>query len=413
MEGNDKTIRNLYIRGVVETPDRLDALGLFGLLDGATIRNLKIAEVDIVATYTGGVFEDGDENSAGALAAFIVGNSQIVAVTVADSDSGVINLQGADTDDGQYVGGLVGRLFTTDGVIRGSSAAVTVSGGTGSFDSVGGLVGNLDGGDIIASHASGAVSGQEGGNDSVGGLVGHQEGSSSIIASYASGAISDQEGDYDSVGGLVGRQEGSSIIASYASGNVIDQGGIGDRVGGLVGTQGGSSSIIAASHASGAATNQGSAFDNVGGLVGQQDGGSIVASYAIGAVQSAMSSHNFAGRLLGRGFSNLINSYGFGAVTGTNNISSLGAPPDSITMAEKLTGTSGTSGYAGSAWKSAVWNFGNAMQTPALKYVDGYDADGPDDTDDTDDDHAFSCDPASFLPLEVICGTTPLQGQGR
>ncbi len=372
LEGNDKTIRNLYIRGVVETPDRLDALGLFGLLNKATIRNLKIAEVDIVTTYRGGTIERGDENSAGALAALVVANSQIVAVTVTDSDSAV-DLQGANTYDGQYIGGLVGYLFATGGVIRGSSAAVTVSGGMDNNDSVGGLVGYQNSGSIIASYASGTVTDQAGDRDNVGGLVGSIVGGR-IIASYASGAVSDQAGDTDKVGGLAGGQIGSAIIASYARGAVTDNGGTVNRVGGLVGLFE-SGSIIAASYATGAAQSTMESANRVGPLVGLDDTGT-----------------------------GLTDSYGFGAATGMIPNSD-GPPP--VTAATGL-----SSSNVGATWKPTVWIFGDTLtppQPPALLYVDGHDR-GTDNMSGTTDD-SYTCDSASFLPIVVVCGTTPLPGQ--
>ncbi len=405
LEGNGHTIRNIYIRGITETPDdRLDALGLFGLLDGATIRNLKIAEVDIVATYNAASPSDiGDENSIGTLAAAVTGNSAVIAVTVTDSDDNP-DLQGANRGDNQYVGGLTGRILGTT-VIRASSTDVMVTGGNGSKDNVGGLTGgqSTSSSIIIASYASGTVTDQAGDDDSVGGLVGLQDGGS-IVASYASGTVIDRAGKSDNVGGLVGWQLFSAIVASYASGAVTDELGETDTIGGLVGWQ--LAGTIVASYANGNVNDQAGENDHIGGLVGHQQNSAIVASYASGDANSTIRSLA-VGKLIGSRISSThVDSYGFGSATGTPEaINTSGDPPSGVTTAEGL-----SSDNTGSSWKSAVWAFGNILdpQPPALKYVDGYDGNGPNNIAGDFDDHAYSCDPAFFSPIGVVCNITLL-----
>ncbi|MCL1946429.1 MAG: hypothetical protein FWF51_04650, partial [Chitinivibrionia bacterium] len=147
-------------------------VGLFGYVDGATIKNL------------------------GVVASCVKGNI--------------------------FVGGLVGVVNGYGGTITNCYYTGNVSGG----DLVGGLAGVIQPGDcsIANSYFAGNVSGVE----SVGGLVGGNYGGS-ITNSYSAGNVSG--GGYE-VGGLVGGNYGGAITNSYSAGNVS---GSGNEVGGLVG----------------------------------------------------------------------------------------------------------------------------------------------------------------------------------
>ncbi len=148
--GDGHTISYLTVKG-------MSYLGLFGQLQGAEIRNLGVANVEI-------------------------------------------------TGSGACIGGLVG--FKYAGNITASFSTGTISGDS----NVGGLVGvNLGicnpGHSIVGSYSSGSVSG----TGTVGGLVGWNTGS--ISSSYSVGAVS---GTYY-LGGLVGSSEGGT---RYCAGRV-------------------------------------------------------------------------------------------------------------------------------------------------------------------------------------------------
>ncbi len=241
-EGNNQTITGLFI-----TSATLDDAGLFAVItDGATVRNLVLANVDVT----------GDEQVGG----------------LAGTNSGAVsNVTVSGTVSGDYaVGGLVGyntNPGTGDSSISGSGSTATVSG---SEESIGGLVGDQDGGRILRSYASGAVSATAGDTPySVGGLVGRLGSNDVVAASYASGAVS---GD-DRVGGLVG-DVGGAIIASYASGAVS---GV-TNVGGLAGRLASGHSVTA-SYATGAVTRSSGSADTIGGLAGAVTGDNITNSY--------------------------------------------------------------------------------------------------------------------------------------
>ena len=314
-DGNGYVIRNLAIRR------ELTDIGLFGVTADAVIRNVGLVNNlsdytgnsrsnvgglvgyqfrgSITASYATGNADggDGERDSAGGLVGSQSGGSITGSYATGNADGGdgsdsvggLVGLQNgsitgsyatgnADGGDGSdSVGGLVGIQRRS---ISASYATGNADGGAGDQDSVGGLVGEQDGGSISASLATGNADGGTGDQDSVGGLVGAQDRGGSITGSYATGDADGGDGERDSAGGLVGRQDSSSITGSYATGDADGGDGERDSAGGLVGRQ--DSSSITASYATGNADGGDENFDDAGGLVGEQDGGSITGSYATG-----------------------------------------------------------------------------------------------------------------------------------
>ena len=239
---------------------------------------------------------------------------------------------------------------------------------------VGGLVGKMAAGSILASHATGPAVGSSGKRDRVGGLVGWQTGGS-IVASYASGPATGRGGLVDQVGGLVGRLEGGSITASYATGPADGSSGPQNRVGGLVGLLDGGS--ITASYATGPANGGSGNGDLVGGLVGLVSAGSIVASYATGPTTLGGGDDDISEILVASlTGGEITDSHAFGAHEGPSETSFYGVPPSRVSVAADLTAAN-----AGAAWNAVAngtqgaWDFGTASQPPALRYAD-YDGAG-------------------------------------
>ena len=387
-EGNGNTISNLYRR----------ASGNSGLFN-TTERSALIANVGLVD----GALYGGDGNGViGMLVGYNIGM-----ITGSYATGTVTGGNGIDS-----VGGLVGRS-DTNATITGSYATATVSGGNGN-DSVGGLAG-LNFGSIFASHATGAVNGNDG-TDNTGGLAGFASGT--IGGSYATGAVNGDD-DADNVGGLVGNS-GANTSGCYATGQV--NGGSGaDNVGGLAGRT--AAQIIAATYATGNVHGDGD-DDNVGGLVGirsTNNSRGIDANYTTGDVDGGEGSDN-VGAILGHNeISHLpTNSYGFGSVTGETEYDDIELPTgfsatDPTALQISNAGMSST--YVGDNWNNNnthstnAWNFGNSSQTPALRYAD-YDGGALDTFECSDSDSDY---PATIPGTDtaIICNTTLLPGQGR
>jgi len=219
----------------INRPNTNYAVGLFGKVNSADIKNIGVTNLDIQG-----------RDSVGGL----VGDSRNTNITKSYSNSNVYG--------NQYVGGLVGYSRNTN--ITKSYSNSNVYG----HDEVGGLVGYSRNTNITKSYSNSSVTGEY----DVGGLVGSNRGSSNITKSYSNSSVT---GKYD-VGGLVGENVGSSYInKSYSSGAVT---GDFSEVGGLVGSNYGA--IITNSYSSGSVSGN----SDVGGLLGyNSDAGTVVDSY--------------------------------------------------------------------------------------------------------------------------------------
>jgi hypothetical protein len=206
--------------------------GLFGVVDGGKIKNVRVA-----ASYIYG------DDYVGGIAGKIVNRGTIES-----------SFATGDVNGNNIVGGLAGFH---SGTMDRCYATGTVVG----KDSVGGLIG-LSAGIVKSSYAAGDVAG----NDNVGGLAGYTE-KDSIKDSYATGKVSGAK----RVGGLVGNSNGYAIVNSYAAGDVSGVGG--GLIGPLVGS---SSATIKNSYAAGAVSGAGS---NITGLAGLAIDAVIVYGY--------------------------------------------------------------------------------------------------------------------------------------
>lgn len=194
LDGNGFVIDGLTINRFDQ-----DGVGLFGKIEGATLTQVALTQVDISAN-----------DGVGAL----VGDS--VMGTISGSFStGQVNGTG-------FTGGLIGlsRGDTISGSY--SDADVTI---TGLF--AGGLIGNA--GQVASTSVSNSyASGDVSGSDVVGGLVGGLANGSVVSQSYATGAIT---GGTNS-GGLLGSNAASTITNSFWNTDVEATGvGSGDATG--------------------------------------------------------------------------------------------------------------------------------------------------------------------------------------
>ena len=159
-----------------------------------------------------------------------------------------VNLRNVDIEGRNSIGGLVGRI--EGGTVSGSFVTGWVDGS----QDVGGLVGTVERGSISNSDAYVEVTG----GLFVGGLSGSVSDGSTVSGSYTVGTVS----ALSTAGGLVGFVAGSTVSDSYAATTISS--------------------------------------DNSGGLVGWLEGGTVSRSYATGFVSSEDNSDNTAlGGLVG------------------------------------------------------------------------------------------------------------------
>jgi hypothetical protein len=201
-DGKGHIIENLQINN---RDDKY--LGLFGVTLGANITNVTLRNANI---------------RGGSFVGSLVGKA---------TDTSLIKVfaEGIQVEGSRGVGGLLG--IATAGSIESSSA----QGFAGViWGEVGGLIGETSGGQVTSSYFSGAVSSLgEGGLsyvDAAGGLIGVSHGGF-IRYSYANAEVSGV-GD---VGGLVGKVDGGDVVDAYSTGEVLLFENIGS-IGGLVGS---------------------------------------------------------------------------------------------------------------------------------------------------------------------------------
>jgi len=194
-DGGGYAIRNLTI-----FRPKTGYQGLFTQIDGASIANLHLQDVNIQSGA-----------NSGGLASDIRGESIVEQVTVTGSINGGT---GGDT------GGLSGRM--SGSILHRIAVTVTVQGGS----YTGGLIGNIsNGGEIRHVHSAGSVQGL----DRVGGLVGYVGTGIPILSNnYSRAAVSGRE----YIGGLIGQNSTGSVDRSYSAGAVT---GTGQFVGGFLG----------------------------------------------------------------------------------------------------------------------------------------------------------------------------------
>ncbi|MDR1977046.1 MAG: InlB B-repeat-containing protein [Campylobacteraceae bacterium] len=232
-DGNGHKITGLWI-------DRGSAyyVGLFGVTEGATIKNLGVEigsrgvkgkdQVGGIA----GAFERGGTITNSYSTGSVSGDNEVGGIAGwVRSSSSITNsyFTGSVSSSNSHVGGIAGEIDSSS--ITNSYSTGSVSGG----NDAGGIAGNVArGGTITNSYSTGSVSG----GSYVGGIAGYLYSDSTITNSYSTGSVSGT-GIY--VGGIAGTAEqNSSITNSYSTGSIS---GGSNGVGGIAGHLGPRSSI--------------------------------------------------------------------------------------------------------------------------------------------------------------------------
>ena len=295
--------------------------GLFSSIQDATIKNVTLANSNIVGAYsTGGLvgtMASGTishvslENNMVRTYLTVYGGGLVGTVATGTLDH-IVNTGGFVHGSGNIIGGLVGHFV--DGVLSDSHSSAVVDGGL----KIGGLVGEMDGGLITRSYATGEVISNQSeyvvmknGQDA-GGFIGAMNGGI-ITNSYATGTTT-TSGGYG--GGFAGYLASPAVISnSYATGNVF---GVSETienipftpnyVGGFVGLA--EESHLSKTFATGDVNSVG---DYVGGYAGDLINTTITDAYASGNVTG----NSYVGGFTGHTYANVAiqNIYARGLVT--------------------------------------------------------------------------------------------------
>lgn len=290
-DGLGHTITGLTINRPTE-----DNVGLFGVVENASIRNLALVNIMI----------NGKLN-VGGISGVANGNSEVSACHVSGDISG-----------DRQIGGLVGYLFTTDngapGFITDSSFAGNIS-STQDGSSIGGLVGFTWYGQIRNSSASGSITVNNSLAANIGGLLGY--GYYGTISGSQAGISISVQNQGSGIGGLLGNGP-VNIEKSYATGDIIT-GNDSTGVGGLMGA--GRYGYVSESYATGDVT-AGDHASNIGGFVGQLSYGTISNCYASGSVNVGDNASKI-GSFAGTNSGTITRSYTSSILTVGNNASQI------------------------------------------------------------------------------------------
>lgn len=203
-DGDGHTISGLKI---VNISKNLQNVGLFGVLDGAVVKNLVIEDARVYGY-----------NHVGILAGQIKGESVITDVTVEGTAA-------ANTSSGGYasdaaVGGLAGKIFGSSSGSRATIENVTATVNTvnlGATSKTGGITGEVSNAYIVDTSVS-ATGNNILGRYYVGGIVGAMSSGTSLYNVSVDGTIGGN-GAY-AVGGITGYYEGGEIVVARMFGEI-------------------------------------------------------------------------------------------------------------------------------------------------------------------------------------------------
>ena len=247
-DGNGNTIYNLSIKADPENADQ--AIGLFGIVDGGTVENLKFENVNInvpssemaaaaVGMLTGGGIVSGIEVVSGTITA-TRGNGAIVGrMTKSGTIDNCIN-RATVSGTGANVGGIVGAAYYTE---EGSTMTIDDCHNYGTVSGTAGVVGGIVG--LSAANVSNCTNEAAitGNGADVAGIVAEQQNAGSIKGCVNKGDITNSSSAYGT-GGIVGWIRYNGATSAYPVKNVIEVSGNtnygsvhgGNDAGGIVGT---------------------------------------------------------------------------------------------------------------------------------------------------------------------------------
>ena len=250
-DGNGKTVTGIKISSQTGVDN---AIGFFGVLDGATVRNLILQNVDIVVS---------NNECAGGAAGLMVNDSIIENVTVYGNVSvkrgnggivGRMTKSGTIKDCTNYatvsgtganVGGIVGAAYYTDNYTSDTDAMViTGCVNNGAVNGTAGVVGGIAG--LSSANVVNCINNENitGNGADVAGIVAEQQNYGSVIGCVNNGNITNHSSNAYGTGGIIGWTRYNGTADNYPAKEIIEvrnninNGNIsgGNDGGGIIGT---------------------------------------------------------------------------------------------------------------------------------------------------------------------------------
>ncbi len=288
--GQSYTISGLKINRAAS-----DYLGLFGMTDGAIIKNIVLTNVDITGDdETGGLIGKATNNTVTdcTVSGDVFGNDDNVGGLIGlaiDTDVSDCSFAG-DVNGNANTGGLIGQAqfasLTNKSIKKSWSTGTVTSDGT----DVGGLIGEANYAVDSCYSTSTLASTDASGDDSYGGLIGYT--TASVSNSHATGNVT---ASGSTIGGLIGEAENCNIQWCYATGNASGVGNIGGLIGFYDNNAAAQSYSVSGCYARGNATGTGA---DVGGLIGENQLG-ITRSYSTGSITGVSTKGGLVGNNAG------------------------------------------------------------------------------------------------------------------
>ncbi len=214
-DGCGNTISGLKI---VNMTYDLKNVGLFGVIDGGTVKNLTV-EADMIAGFENAAVLAGalkgnaviynvtvtgivhSEEDAGGIAAEVTGGTERVTIENCTAEGIVLNSEGRNS----YTGGIAGNVQKAYLV---DNTAVTQNGDSNRIQGkgyVGGIAGRMNLADIYNSYVDGTIGGN--GSMAAGGIVGKYESGNLVLARMAGEISRTNQGTASREGTFVGTRE--------------------------------------------------------------------------------------------------------------------------------------------------------------------------------------------------------------
>ncbi len=218
-DGKDHKITGLNVSGS-------EYVGLIGVLDGGTVKNVQFASVDVsggtdAGSAVGRIVNNGTVDHVKVLSGTVKGTKRVGGVVGSIKACGTVKNceNAAKVEASTYnVGGIVGAAYYTE---TGKEMYITVCRNTADITSAGvgagGIVG-LSCANVSGNTNTGAVKGQE-----VGGIVGEQKTYGSVTGNTNSGAVTNTGTGNYGTGGIIGwlRYHGTDENAAYPQSAII------------------------------------------------------------------------------------------------------------------------------------------------------------------------------------------------
>ena len=244
LDGNEHTISGLYVSGE-------NYVGLIGVLDRGTVKNLKFANVtatgaENVGAVVGRIIDNGKVENVHVLSGTVTGDKRAGGIVGSIKAYGsIVNCSNAATVETTVynAGGIVGAAYYT---VTGQQMYITNCKNTGKVTSAGNCAGGIVG--LSAANVSGCTNSAaiSGAGTSIGGIVGEQKTYGSVTNNTNSGTVTNSNTGAYGNGGIIGwlRYHGEGETTSYAVSDIItvtgntNSGNVsgGNDAGGIIGT---------------------------------------------------------------------------------------------------------------------------------------------------------------------------------